>query len=889
MIGTTIGPYRVLDKLGEGGMGQVYRARDTTLDRDVALKILPESVADDPDRVARFKREAKALAALNHQNIAHIYGVEGPALVMELIEGEDLSAIIARGPIVWADALPIARQIADALEAAHELGIVHRDLKPANIKVRPDGAVKVLDFGLAKALDPNTAAAAADLANSPTLTARATQLGVILGTAAYMAPEQAKGKPVDKRADIWAFGVVLYEMLTGLRAFEGEDVSTTLAAVLMREPQWGSLPAETPPAVKALIRRCLDRDPKTRLRDIGEARVILRDPTATTIPPVPMAGSAVSARRPSALWWLVAAVGVAIAAIAGAWGARWFQPATANESPIRLAVDTPDATFGAALFFSLSPDGRSLAFVAPHPTSGTNVIWVRSLGDLTARPLNGTEGALSPFWAPNSRHLGFAAGGKLKTTDVTGGVPQFVCDLSVSFLGGTWNFEGTILFAHGATTQNASLARVSEQGGRVTDVLQPDRSQDQIGLSWPAFLSDGHRFLYLAWSNVLEKRAIFAGSLDGGTPSLLLKSSTAAVPTAGFLLTLRETVLEAYPFDERRLTLSGEPVRLAQSVLYNRTNGRAAFAASGNVIAFREGSLIDAVADLAWLNRSGQSLGLIGDPGPYNQVRLSPDEKRAALALPDIRPSGFNVWILDFASKIMTQLTFENTANDPMWSPDGQSLAFEATPKGKRDFYRQVVGARAQSLIFESPDDPKWLDDWSRDGTHMLFHVPRPGKIYALPMTGERTPMLLFDSKGNVDGVHFSPDGKWIAYQDNASGQYEVWVAAFPAFDHRRRVSSHGGGEAMWRADGRELFYLTADGKMMSVPATPVSKDELDFGAPSLLFQTPIARPQLGTDQYAVTRDGQRFLMIQPRRDQSSATAPITVVVNWMASPRKRP
>jgi hypothetical protein len=430
---------------------------------------------------------------------------------------------------------------------------------------------------------------------------------------------------------------------------------------------------------------------------------------------------------------------------------------------------------------------------------------------------------------------------------------------------------------------------VNEQGGKLTDVLQPDRALQQTMLVWPTFLPDGRHFLYLAWSNVPEKRAIYAGSLDGGAPTLI--ATAAGQPefmAPGTLFFMRDGSLMAQPFDPGSLRLSGDAVRVAPEVLYNRNNGRTAMtAARAGVLAFREGRAFDPIADLAWVNRAGQAGGTVGDPGAFNQVRLSPDEKRVVVSVPDVRTSGYNMWVLDLSNKIFSQVTHEETSNDPAWAPDSQSIAFEAVPKGKRDLYRQVIGTPTTTLLFESADDPKWLDDWSRDGKYLLFHVPRPSKIYAVPVEPAGKPMLLAETTANFDSVHMSPDGKWIAYGQNESGEYEVWVAAFPAFDHRRKVSAHGGGQPWWRGDSRELFYLSPDGKMMSVTLTPGAGGAADFSEPRELFQSPVARPSPTIDQYAVTRDGQRFLFIQPKRDQENPIAPITVVVNWSAGGAK--
>ncbi len=904
--GSRLGPYEIIAPIGAGGMGEVYRATDTKLNRDVAIKVLPESFALDADRVARFTREAQVLASLNHPNIAAIYAVEttsgvvlpgtrlapgettpdvvSTALVMELVEGDDLSAIIARGPVTLADALPIARQIADALEAAHEQGIVHRDLKPANIKVRADGTVKVLDFGLAKAMDP-AGSSSGEVMNSPTMTARATQMGMIIGTAAYMSPEQAKGKAVDKRADIWAFGVVLYEMLTGRRAFEGEDISTTLAAVLMREPDFKALPKDTPPAIDGLVRRCLERDPKLRLRDIGEARLLLSNPqamsfsSATVTPLAQPAG-----RRARSLWIALGVVGALwIATLIPA--VRYFQPAP---EPARLQFDVPTSTVvgSQAVVIALSPDGRSLAFIADLDYSGSNAIWIRTLDGAAPRPLPKTVGATQIFWAPDSQRLGFFTQGKLQVVDVMNGGTQDVCPIDVAPRGATWNAAGDIVFAK--TTAPASLFRVRDSGGTPVEFAKPDLTRQEAALGFPQFLPDGRHFLYLSIGSDPARRAIYAGSLDGGSPTLIVAADSMPVYASGWLLYVRGAALLAHAFDAERLRLRGEPVHVADSVMATaNASGRFAFSASDTgLLAFRTGVAGGAVSDLTWVTREGRVGAVVGDNRPYTQFRLSPDEKRVVFSQPDARGLGTSLWTIDLGSGVTSQLTVDvPAANDPVWSPDSETVAFEAAPKGLRQIYRQTIGSRSITPIFESPDDPKWLDDWSRDGQFLLFHLPLPnGRLFSVPVNGGGPATLLTESKVALDGAHFSPDGKWVVYQTNETGAYEVWVAAFPAFNHRRQVSARGGGQAFWRGDGRELFYLTADGKMMSVAVTPdaARAGALDFRAPAVLFQSPITRPNLTIDQYAVTRDGRRFLFIVPRRDANAPPAsPINVRVNW--------
>jgi serine/threonine protein kinase/Tol biopolymer transport system component len=921
VIGKTIGPYQILAELGRGGMGEVYRAKDTNLNRDVALKILPESFALDADRVARFKREAQVLASLNHPNIAQIYGIESNALVMELVEGEDLSTLImqtqpepervareARDSEVSGkpgggapgklkniglpldEALPIARQIADALEAAHEQGIVHRDLKPQNIKVRADGTVKVLDFGLAKAIDP-AGASSGEAMNSPTMTARATQMGMIIGTAAYMAPEQAKGKAVDKRADIWAFGVVLYEMLTGRRCFDGEDISTTLAAVLMREPDWTALPRDTPPALESLIRRCLERDSKLRLRDIGEARLLLSNPQTLGGAPALMTPSTARPKHSERAVWIALGVVGALWIATLVPAVRYFRP---QPSLAQLQFDVPTSSLGAAqgVALALSPDGRYLAYIANlDETFGSNTIWIRALDGSAQRVLPNTAGASQLFWAPDSQRLGFVASGKFQIIDIVTGRTQDVCRFDAGVRGVTWNASGDIVFARSLVP--GSLFRVRDSGGTPVEFAKADPARQEAVLGFPQFLPDGRHFLYLSIGLDPAQKSIWARSLDDGPPVLIVAADSMPVYANGWLLYIRGTSLLAQKFEAGRLRLGGEPVLIADSVMSNaNASGRFAFSASDTgLLAFRKGTgaALGVSSDLRWVSREGHVGTVVGDAQPYSQIRLSPNEQRVVFSL--LASGGFSnsLWTIDLRNGVTSQLTVELSAvNDPVWSPDSESLAFESMSKGIRQFYRQAIGARSVTPIFESPDDPKWLDDWSRDGRFLLFHVPQPnGRLYALPVSGG-PPTLLTESKVALDGAHFSPDGKWVAYQTNETSAYEVWVAAFPAFNQRRQVSARGGAQAFWRGDGRELYYLTVDGKMMSVAVTPAAGGALEFGAPAVLFQSPISHPNLTIDQYAVTGDGRRFLFVVPRRDADApALSPISVRVNWASGLQK--
>ena len=907
--GTRVSTYEILGTIGAGGMGEVYRARDTKLGRDVALKILPEIFALDADRRARFEREARTLAALNHPNIAHVYDAgtdeAGAFLVMELVEGHDLSVVIASGHLTREaesvssrsresdarrargsgaarglnieDVSAIARQIIDALEAAHEAGIVHRDLKPANIKMREDGTVKVLDFGLAKALTPggDDANAAGSASNSPTLTARATQIGMIVGTAAYMAPEQARGRAVDRRADIWAFGVVLYEMLTGKRAFEGEDISITLAGVLKEDVDWSALPAGVAPSWRRLLRRCLEKDPKRRLSAIADARLELLEvaegPSPSTAGP---ASPALRSRTP----WIIAAV--AVLAAAGVSIAGWYSRA---DEPIPQRVE-----FGftvprsAQLNPTVSPDGRWIAYVGPTEVgapNGANLISIRPLGGQTARPLAGTEGALSLAWAPDSRWIAFAAGGRVHRVDLNGGVVR-LGELA-SPAGLTFLPDGDILAASNSGGAG-KLFRVPAQGGDPVELPMPKQDGPAAAYTAPVMLPDGRRFLYVGWSASGAERALFVGSLDGAPSTRIVASDGTGQYTDGHLFFVRDRTVYAQRFDPSSLKLTGEPMRVADDVSVNAITGRAAYHVSANgVVVHRQGAALGQAADLTWFDRSGRALGTAGAGGNIYQLRLSRDGRRVAV-VDAMTGASSRISVLDLGNGVSSRLTDESAiSNDPVWSKDSQTMAYEAVRNGVRQLFTHQVGTSTPALAFESPDDPKWLDDWSADGQWLLFHRPQPSKLYAVKPGDPASLKLLFETTATADGAHFSPDAKWIAYQVTEGSRYDVWVASFPAFDQRRRVSPNGGGQAMWRGDGRELFFLTPQGQMMSVKVTPAAGGGLEFAAPVELFQTPLSVPTLGIDQYSVTADGQRFLVIRPRVSAASPTMTINVIVNW--------
>jgi Tol biopolymer transport system component len=877
--GTRLGAYEVTSLIGEGGMGQVYRATDTKLKRQVAIKILPPSLAADPDRLARFQREAEVLASLNHPNIAHIHGLEesdgGTSLVMELVEGDDLSRRLSRGAIPLDEVLLIAKQIADALEAAHEHGVIHRDLKPANIKIGPDGTVKVLDFGLAKAIAPG--GASADVLNSPTLTARNTQAGMILGTAAYMAPEQARGRAVDRRADIWAFGAVLFEMLTGKRAFPGEDITDTLAAVVRAEPEWSLVPRDVPPTLIVYLRRCLQKDPKQRIGDIHDVRLAL-DGAFDVAGPTPTAG----ARRPvprARLPWMLAAASVLVAAALAIPAVRHLGEAPPSTPPeIRTDIVTPSTGP-----FALSPDGRHLAFVAS--SGGAPRLWLRSLSEASARPLAGTDGAENLFWSPDNRSIAFFTANELKRLDLAGGAPRTVAS-GFRLLMGTWGGDNVILYSgsipsllySGALPALNVLKRVSADGGAPVTVspLGPE-----IGAYGPLFLPDGKQFLFTA-SGPPDRAGIYLGTLDGSRPTRLTPDVSPALylpahgasRDGGWLVWLRTDNLVAQRLDLAKPVLAGEPVSIANEVEF------ASISWAGS-IAYRTGAA-SAQRQLAWFDARGRQLETVGEPGDLSAFHLSPDGKHVAVTVgsPDV-----DIWILEVTRGLRTRFTFAQGADrNPIWSPDGRWLAFASSRSGHGDLYKKSVDGAVGSdelLYADGRDKQPW--SWSPDGKHLLFteHDPKTkSDLLILPMTGTRKPVPFAQTEFSEAQGAFSPDGRWIAYVSDESGTAEVYAAPFPGPGGKRMISTKQagvgqGGVPGWRPDGKEIFYIAPDRSLMAVEVT-IKGTTLEPGLPRVLFGPVLA---VGGRNYAVSADGKRFLaMTRPGRQTD---APITLVQNW--------
>ncbi len=879
--GTRLGPYEILAPIGKGGMGEVYRAHDTKLKRDVALKVLPEAFARDADRMARFEREARVLASLNHHNIAQIYGVEDRALVMEFVEGES-----PKGPMAFDDAWKIASQIATALEYAHSKGVVHRDLKPANVKVTPEGVVKLLDFGLAKAFqNPGTTASAGEIAeNSPTLTMGATQAGVILGTAAYMAPEQAKGRSVDQRADIWAFGVVLYELLAGERLFKGDDVSEILAGVIKEKPDFSKVPERARP----MLQRCLEKDPKNRLRDIADLDLLLVG-QASGLPPVQAKGLLYR------LWPAAAGLLAILAAIA-LW-APWRKPPAPPEV-VKFEILPPEkTTFGK---FAVSPDGRKIAFYTE--SSGRGGLWVRSLDSVESQLVAGAPAGGLPtfFWSSDSRFLAFPGGdnfNKLMKVDLTGAPPQTVCEIKSIIVGGSWNRDGTILFGSVAP---GGLWRVSAAGAAAaTPLTVVDASRQEQGHYSPVFLPDGKHFVYLRLSSVPENSGIYIGSLDAKPEQQGLKRLVAtnfnpviapsSDPGSVVLLLLRENALLAQPLDLAKLEMTGDPVRVAAGVGSQLEFGSFGVSTNG-VLAYRKGSAQGFTAPpLVWLDRAGTNLGAAGIEGL--SLRLGPAAARVAVDRTD--PTGNDdIWLYDFARKASTRLT-TNAANeyDPVWSPDGAHVAYGSFRSGGSGLYQMPSnGSGGEETLLAPGGRIGELNDWSRDSHFLLYsevNSKTKSDLWILPMApikaGEaRKPEPYLNSEFNETEGQFSPNGHWIAYVSDESGRTEVYIQPFPlgaGGGGKVPVSTGGGVMPRWRQDGKELFFVTDGGDVMAVDVTDTPS--LKVGIPKRLFNAPISNINPNYYTWDAAPDGKRFLVESSAGRETAAPSPITVVLNW--------
>ena len=892
--GTRIGPYEVGAMIGQGGMGEAYRARDTKLNRDVALKVLPRLLMEDPERRARFQREAEVLASLNHPNIAILFGLEESAVVralaMELVEGPTLEDRIAKGPLPLEEALGIARQIAEAVEYAHDKGVIHRDLKPANIKLRPDESsstttAKVLDFGLAKALDQASSAAEENAGISPTLSPTLsmgrTTPGMVLGTPAYMPPEQAKGKNIDRRADVWSFGIVLFEMLTGQRMFTGDTAAEVMAAAMLQDPRLERLPANTPTAIRNLIRRCVEKEPRQRLQAIGEARLILNGSMEEPAPAPPVESIAPPRSRIGTVAWGIA--GLSLLALA-AVSFLHFRETPAEPQSLRFQIAPPGNS--AALMFTLSPDGKYVAYVAGG--DGPSRLWVHALDTLEPRALAGTEGATYPFWSPDGQQLGFFQLDKLKKIAVAGGPAQTLCD-AASGRGGSWNRDGVIVFFPGPAD---SIFRVSSAGGVPAPVTKLDTTGEGAGHRFPVFLPDGSHVTFASG------KGVFGGSLNGSEPVRLLPDITNALyaPPArrgqsGFLLFRRENTLMAQPFDAAALKTAGEMFPLAEPVPEGGNAGFGAYTVSANgVLIYRAGR---AAADrqLTWMDRSGKRLGTVSKPAPLRNLALSPDDRTLAVATITASGTGSELWLIDLGRDVLTRFTFrQGLSASPVWSPDGSRIVYGQQAGGSFSILMKPAdGSGKEEVLVASAGVNAFTTDWSPDGKYLVYQATAQktaADLWLLPLEGNRKPIPYLQTPFDEQGGHFSPDGRWMAYESNESGQLQIYVQAIPASGAKYQISTNGGTQVSWRRDGKELYYVSPDLKLMAVPVTLGAS--VQIGTPHELFAAAgMAGLGFGAS-YAATRDGQRFLLNLTAGAEGAAAPLMTVVTNWQAALKRK-
>ncbi|MCI0402501.1 MAG: serine/threonine-protein kinase [Acidobacteria bacterium] len=902
MIGQTIGHYQITAKLGEGGMGEVFRAADTRLNREVALKVLPQAFASDPQRMGRFQREAQLLASLNHPNIAAIYGLEEAvgvrALVLELVEGPTLADRIAAGPLPVEEAAAIARQMAEALESAHDRSIIHRDLKPSNVKVTLDGAVKLLDFGLAKAMEDEPASS--DLATSPTLTAAATRAGIILGTAAYMSPEQAKGKRVDRRADIWAFGVVLFEMLAGKPMFSGETASEVMAAVILKETDWQRLPASTPAPILALLRRCLDRDPRRRLRDIGEARLILEDylanPTAAAAPASLPAQAAPLPLWKRALPW--AAAGVFAVALALVLWQPWkppTQPPALARLSIELGAEAPVQTpFGSAVV--LSPDGTWMAY-AGRKANEPPQVFVRSLDQLEATPLAGTEGARDLFFSPDGQWIAFFADNKLKKAAVSGGGTITLCDTPNS-RGGWWGEDGTIILA---ADSRHPLVKVSAAGGSPEPLTQLDAKRSELTHRWPQVLPGGRAVLFTAHNagTSFDQSHIQVQSLVTGEKKTIHQGGSYArfIPdpvaggARGYLVFARQSALFAAPFDLKRLEMIGQPAPFLERVATTMGTGGAQFAFSyTGAFLYLPGDDSSASASLSWMDAQGRFQPLRAAGANYLEPRFSPDGTRLAMEINEAGTS--DIWVYDWRRDTLTRLTFAPSGarcRRPVWTRDGLRIAYDCDrPDAPGICWKRSDGAGDEQLLLASKL-PVAAFSWSADGKTLAFTQEDPkttGDIWTLPVEGDERsgwkpgqPRPFLVTPFFESGAAFSPDGRWLAYHSNESGNSQIYVRPFPGPGGKWQVSAEGGFHATWSRNTRELFFKSPDEKIM-VATWTASGDSFRAEKPRLWSEGQLTNRGFNRN-FDLHPDGKRFAVLRaPEGTEAAGPSRALLILN---------
>lgn len=858
-------------------MGEVYRAHDEKLNRDVAIKVLPIALSKDPDRLRRFEQESQAAGALNHPNILAVYDVgthdEAPYIVSELLEGESLKERLDDGPLPQRKAIDYAIQIARGLAAAHEKGIIHRDVKPDNLFVTGDDRVKILDFGIAKLIAPSD-----DGRPQTEIATRKVQTdpGTVLGTVGYMSPEQVRGKHIDHRSDIFSVGAVLYEMLSGQRAFRRDTAVETLNAILKEEPpELTTANRGIPPGVERVVWHCLEKSPERRFQSATDVAFALEALSGVATRSTEQTLVTASARprwitKERLVWASICVLLLAATLLFGYWARRQ----TTNTRAVRLALATPpEASLPSRV--TVAPDGQRVVFVA-NTADGKRVLWVRPLDSLTAQPLAGTEGAVSPFWSPDSRFIGYFAAGKLLKVDVSGGRPQSLCNAGQD-RGGAWSTNGTILFAG-----NEGLYRVSSQGGAAS--LATKAAPKEEAHRWPQFLPDGNHFIFLADAATAEDHHVRLGSLDSQeSPILFGAISRIVYATPGYILYVNQGALMARGFDASSLKLTGEPATVVEHVAEVGANHEYDFSASDNgVLAYQSGN---PNAQLTWFDRDGKKLKTVGETANYSEVTLSPDGRRAAVGMLDPDDRAADVWVVDLDRNSSSRLTFNPSGDGtPLWSPDGTKIVFGSNRVGNGQinlYSKSASGAGDEQLLLQS-DSEKFATSWSRDGQYIFFEnwIPKSSAaVWVLPVTGDRQPKpaLPQSSFDQIQGK-ISPDGHFLAYSTNESGRWEVYVQPFPATGGKWQISSGGGALPLWRPDGKELFFLAEGGKVMSADIR--TDGGFQSGIPRLLFQADI-KYRGDASPYDVRADGQA-LIINVLAEGNSA-APLTIVLNWSA------
>ncbi len=907
--GKRLGPYEVIAPLGAGGMGEVYRARDTRLERNVAIKVLPAHLAGDTQLKQRFEREARTVSSLNHPHICTLYDIgrdgETDFLVMEYLEGETLAKRLERGPLAGEELFRIATEISDALDKAHRKGVVHRDLKPGNIMLTPAGA-KVLDFGLAKTTgpllpgssasgrgSPSPVVASDGMTASPTMSSPLTTAGSVVGTFQYMSPEQLEGREADARSDIFSLGAVLYEMATAKRAFPGKSRYSVASAILEKDPEPMNLAAPTAPrALERVVSRCLSKDPEDRWQTARDVTVELQwaAERGSDAPEVAAPAKTIVKTSPaSKAAWGIAAVGILAAA---AFAVLYFLNLSVTPAPIRSLITPPDkisfsfdGTYGGPV---ISPDGARLAFPA-QDASGKEALWVRPLNSLSAQKLEGTEGASFPFWSPDSRHLGFFLGGKLEKIDVTGGPAVALCEVP-NGRGGAWSKDDVIVFAPDSIARQ--LMRVPAAGGSPSAITTHSDEGSAFSNRWPEFLPDGKHFLYLSGdlaSVGSSKLGIYVGELSSDKKDFLVQAdSNALYAPPGYLLFLRGQTLMAQQFDAGSRKLKGEAFPVAEQVASPQLFRLGFFTVSRTGLLLFQTGGNTGNGQFVWLDQNGKEGGAVGQLGSRDEPLLSPDGNQLAYVATESGGQEQDIWLLDLARGVRTRFTFgPNIADTPVWSPDGKRIAYAWQKKGHGDIYvKDASGAGSPEALFESEADKTPLD-WSRDGRYILFVLLDPKgqtkyDIWALPLFGDRKPFPYLQTQFNEVSAGFSPDGHWVAFESDESGNFEVYLSPFPAGGAKWQVSQGGGVQPVWKSDGSELYFLA--GSKLIEASVKTSGSAVQIGTPQEVFQQPMVRSDAYGRSYSVAKDGKRFLV---NRSGENVTVPLTLVANWTSGLKK--